>query len=192
MIRDAAEQFANLNVLQLVHENTAAAVMFGIDQKIEHGENKTILFYNMGAMDTEVSIAQFSMHNITEKKSSPYISILSETWDKELGSKDLDLVITNILADKFNSMKEREGKPDVRENNRALRRLMKDSVKIKEILSANKFASVKVPELLDYVTLQFNLDRDLFEEKAASFFARVEDPINRALAEAGLTLDDID
>jgi len=35
MIKDAAEQFANLNVLQLVHENTAAAVMFGIDQKIE-------------------------------------------------------------------------------------------------------------------------------------------------------------
>jgi hypoxia up-regulated 1 len=107
----------------------------------------------MGAMDTEVSIARFSMHNITEKKSSPYINILAETWDKELGSKDLDLIITNILADKFNSLKEREGKPDVRENNRALRRLMKDSVKIKEVLSANKFASVKVPELLDYVTL---------------------------------------
>jgi len=35
MIRDAAEQLANLNVLQLVHENTAAAVMFGIDQKVE-------------------------------------------------------------------------------------------------------------------------------------------------------------
>jgi molecular chaperone DnaK (HSP70) len=31
MIKDAAEAFANLNVLQLVHENTAAAVMFGID-----------------------------------------------------------------------------------------------------------------------------------------------------------------
>ena len=35
MIKDAAESLANLNVLQLVHENTAAAVMFGIDQKVE-------------------------------------------------------------------------------------------------------------------------------------------------------------
>ena len=31
MIKDAAESLANLNVLQLVHENTAAAVMFAID-----------------------------------------------------------------------------------------------------------------------------------------------------------------
>jgi molecular chaperone DnaK (HSP70) len=35
MIKDAAEELSNLNILQLVHENTAAAVMFGIDKKIE-------------------------------------------------------------------------------------------------------------------------------------------------------------
>ncbi len=63
------------------------------------------------------------MYNITEKKSSPYIKILAETWDKELGSKDLDIIIVNMLADKFNSLKDREGKADVRENPRALRRL---------------------------------------------------------------------
>lgn len=34
MVKDAAE-LAGLKVLQLVHENTAAAVMFGIDQKVE-------------------------------------------------------------------------------------------------------------------------------------------------------------
>lgn len=181
MIKDAAEQLANLNVLQLVHENTAAAVMFGIDQKVEHDKNLTVLFYNMGAMDTEVQITRYSMFNISEKKSSPYIHVLAETWDRELGSQDLDIVIVNILADKFNSLPERQGKPDVRENQRAVRRLFKDAVKIKEILSANKFASVKVPELLDYVTLKFNLEREEFETAAASFFSRVKDPINSAL-----------
>lgn len=85
------------------------------------------------------------------------------------------------MADKFNSLPERQGKPDVRENQRAVRRLFKDAVKIKEILSANKFASVKVPELLDYVTLKFNLEREEFETAAASFFSRVKDPINSAL-----------
>ena len=30
--------------------------MFAIDNKIEHNEKKTVLFYNMGAMDTEVSL----------------------------------------------------------------------------------------------------------------------------------------
>lgn len=35
-IKDAAE-LANLRVLQLVHENTAAATMYAIDNKIEVG-----------------------------------------------------------------------------------------------------------------------------------------------------------
>jgi len=157
MIKDAAEQLANLNVLQLVHENTAATVMFAIDNKIEHDAKKLVLFYNMGAMDTEVSLVEFSMFNVTEKKSSPYAHILAETTDKTLGVKDLDIIIVNILAEKFNALKERKGKPDVRENVRAVKRLFKDALKIKEIISANKAASVKVPELLDYVTLQFTL-----------------------------------
>jgi len=64
----------------------------------------------MGAMDTEVQITRYSMYNISEKKSSPYIHILSETWDKELGSQDLDVIIVNLLAEKFNSLPERAGK----------------------------------------------------------------------------------
>ena len=69
MIKDAAE-LANLKVLQLVHENTAAATMFAIDQKIEHEKNLTVLFYNMGGMDTEVSVIRYSMLNQSAKKSS--------------------------------------------------------------------------------------------------------------------------
>lgn len=59
MVKDAAEGLAGLNVLQLVHENTAAATMFAIDHraKIEPEKNLTVLFYNMGGMDTEVLIA---------------------------------------------------------------------------------------------------------------------------------------
>ena len=146
----------------------------------------------MGAMDTEVQITRFSMFNISEKKSSPYIHVLSEAWDKELGSNDLDIIIVNILADTFNAMPERAGKPDVRDNHRAVRRLFKDAIKIKEILSANKFASVKIPELQDYVTLKFNLDRESVEAAGAAYFARVKNPINDALEQAGLTMADID
>jgi molecular chaperone DnaK (HSP70) len=72
---------------------------------------------------------------------------LSEAWDRELGSQDLDIIIVNLLAEEFNNMPERKDKPDVRDNYKAVRRLFKDAVKIKEILSANKFASVKIPEL---------------------------------------------
>jgi len=153
MIKDAAEKLAGLTVLQLVHENNAVATMFGIDQKLEEDKKTNVLFYNMGGMDTEVSIVQYSLFNVSEKKSSPMMEVLAEASDKEMGIADLDLILVNLFADKFNALKEREGKMDVRDNVRAVRRLQKDVIKIKEILSANKEASVKVPELLDYVTL---------------------------------------
>lgn len=147
----------------------------------------------MGGMDTEVTIARYSHLNISEKakKKTPYIEILAEASVRELGSKDFELVLFNLLADKFNALKEREGKPDVRTNVRASKRLLKEVIKIKEVLSANKQASVKVPELLDYVTLQLILERSELEEKAASVFEKVRTPIEEALQIAGLTIDDI-
>lgn len=42
--------------------------MFGIDRKLEADKNLTVLFYNMGGMDTEVTIARYRLLNITEKK----------------------------------------------------------------------------------------------------------------------------
>lgn len=155
MIKDAAESLAGLSVLQLVHENTAAAVLFGIDKVDKEAQNHTVLFFNMGGMDTEVTIARYSHLNVSEKakKKTPYIEILAEAHERDLGSKDLDLVLFNILADKFNALPEREGKDDIRNHQRAAKRLLKETVKIKEVLSANKQSSVKVPELLDYVTL---------------------------------------
>lgn len=57
MIRDAAEGLAGLSVLNMVHENTAAAVRMAIEKYVEIeklDKNLTIMFYNMGGMDTEV------------------------------------------------------------------------------------------------------------------------------------------
>ena len=61
-----------------------------------------------------------------------------------------------------------------------------------EILSANKYASVKIPELVDYVTLSFNLDRESFEAANEKFYARIMGPINEALEKANMTIEDID
>ena len=63
--------------------------MYAIDNKIEQNTTKTIMFFNMGSMDTEVQIARYSMFNVSAKKSSPYIEILSEASDASLGAADL-------------------------------------------------------------------------------------------------------
>jgi hypoxia up-regulated 1 len=146
----------------------------------------------MGAMDTEVSIIRYSMLNQSAKKQSPHVEILSESANPTLGSKDIELVIVGILAERFNEMPERKGKEDVRDNVRAVKRIFKEALKIKEILSANKAASVKIPELLDYVTLKFELQREELEGKLTEFLAKVTGPIDSALSLANLTVSDID
>jgi molecular chaperone DnaK (HSP70) len=64
-----------------------------------------------------------------------------------------------MLADQFNALKERKGKEDVRNNPKAMKRLHKEVIKAKDILSANKNVNMKIAELLDYVTLNTNIER---------------------------------
>ena len=71
-----------------------------------------------------------------------------------------------MMVQAFDSMSERKGKPSIRTNDRAMKRLFKEAVKVKDILSANKVADVKVPELLDYVTLRTVLERTEFERNS--------------------------
>jgi len=191
MILDAAD-IAGLSILQLIHENTAAATMFGID-RLDKDKPVVVLFYNMGGMDTEVSIVRYSaLTEASSNKSYEHIEILAEAYDKELGGQDFDLVLLKILAERFNALKERQGKPDIRENPRAVKRLLKEVVKIKDILSANKLMQIKIGELADYVSLITTIERKEFEDGAAPLFDRAVAPVHEALAKAGLTINDID
>lgn len=81
-----------------------------------------------------------------------------------MGGEEFDKVIVDMMVKAFDSMAERKGRPSVMSNERAMKRLFKEAVKVKDILSANKVADVKVPELLDYVTLRTVLDRSDFEK----------------------------
>jgi molecular chaperone DnaK (HSP70) len=106
MILDSAE-IAGLTVLQLVHENTAAATMFGID-RLDKDRPLVVLFYNMGGLDTEVSLVRYS--TITEmpaNKTFEHVEILAEAYDRNLGGSDLDRILIDMLAERFNSLKER-------------------------------------------------------------------------------------
>ena len=51
---------------------------------------------------------------------------------------------------------------------------------------------MKIPELLDYVTLDTMLYRTEFEERCEDLYSRVKAPVQQALDQAGLTADDID
>jgi len=190
MVQQCAE-LAGLHVVQMVHENTAAATYFALERLDETPIH--VLFYNMGALDTEVTVARYSsVHNTQQNKTSEMVEILGEAHDQQLGGSHFDDVLVAMLAERFNAMKANAGQPDVRENTRAVKRLYKEVVKVKEVLSANKLMQVKVPELLNYVTLDTMVYRSEFEERIASLISRVSKPVQDSLEQAGLKPEDID
>ena len=77
----------------------------------------------------------------------------------------------------------------MRENAKAMKRLLKEVSKAKDILSANKYYNLKISELLDYVDLTMNIERKDFQDSAAAFFERVTEPVEEVLRKAGMTID---
>ena len=94
------------------------------------------------------------------------------------------------FAGEFN--KQLKGKKDVRDFPKAIAKLRKSAEKIKKVLSASKDYPVRVESLLDDKDFKSQISRQQLEELGADMFERVSDPIQRALDEAKLTVDDID
>jgi len=165
----------------MIHENTAAATMFGVD-RLDTEKPLTVMFYNMGGTDTEVSIVRYSAITDSQtNKTYEHIEILAESFVRDYGGYNLDLVLVNMLAERFNALKERKGQPDVRSYERVVKRLLKEVVKIKDVLSANKNMIVKLGELQDYVTLLTTIERKEFEDAGKDFFDKVLVPVKDVL-----------
>ena len=62
----------------MIHENTAAATMYGID-RMDTEKDHIVLFYNMGGTDTEVSVVKYSsILDPSSNKTFEHIEILAE------------------------------------------------------------------------------------------------------------------
>ena len=64
-----AAKIAGLSPLALIHDNTAAALHFGISRLADNATN-TVLFYNVGATNTQASLVEYSYMNNTVKSDS--------------------------------------------------------------------------------------------------------------------------
>jgi hypoxia up-regulated 1 len=194
-----AAALADLNVLALIDENTAAALHYGMD-RIET-EPKYLLFFNMGASATQVSVIRFFSY---EHKDSKYakgrtvgaFEVLGKGWDTTLGGETFDARLVNYMADHFNKewdKKRNDGlKKDVRENKRAMTKLRLMANKVKHVLSANSDSPVFIESLQDDLSLSMTITRAEFEQVCHDLFLRASVPVQTALRSANLTLEQID
>ena len=174
-----AASICGLNVLRLMHETTATALSYGIFKTAEFTDDPVnVAFVDVGHSSMQVCIAQFTKKGL---------KILSTGFDRNLGGRNIDEVLFNHFCDEFKATK----KIDVRSNPRAALRLKSALEKVKQILTANPEAPLNIECLMDDVDVHSMMSREKMEELAAETINRLLAPVEAAVKESGLTVNDI-
>ncbi|MDR1955638.1 MAG: molecular chaperone DnaK [Treponema sp.] len=176
-----AGKIAGLEVKRIINEPTAASLAFGFnkDQKKE----KTIAVYDLGGGTFDISILELG-EGVFEVKST--------NGDTHLGGDDFDRRIMEWLIEEFR----RDTGIDLGKDRMALQRLREAAEKAKIELSAMQTTEVNLPFITADQSgpkhLQKTLTRAKFEQMVSDLLERSKEPCKKALADAGLTADQID
>ena len=176
-----AGKIAGLDVKRIINEPTAASLAFGFnkDQKKE----KTIAVYDLGGGTFDISILELG-EGVFEVKST--------NGDTHLGGDDFDRRIMEWLIAEF----KKDSGIDLGQDRMALQRLREASEKAKIELSAMQTTEINLPFITADQSgpkhLQKTLTRAKFEQMVSDLLERSKEPCKKALADAGLTADQID
>ncbi len=175
-----AGRIAGLDVKRIINEPTAASLAYGLDK--EAGTHK-ILVYDLGGGTFDVSILELG---------DGVFEVLATNGDTHLGGDDFDNVVMNYLADEFS----KENGVDLRTDKMALQRLREASEKAKKELSSQQTTNVNLPfiTVTDAGPLHMNYDltRAKFEQLTADLVERTVAPMQKAMADAGVTTADLE
>lgn len=195
---DAAE-LADLNVLGLLEENTAAALHYAMDKQFP--DPQTFLFYNMGGTAVQVSVVRFYSYNATtpgstKPKTVSALEVISKAWNSTVGGQSFDHCIVEHLADEFNAeWKKKRGdgqEKGIRKIPRAMTKLRLQANKVKHVLSANTDIPVFIDNLYDDVSLSTHVSRAQLKDMSHDLINRALKPIRQALEYANISLSDLD
>ncbi|XP_075046721.1 hypoxia up-regulated protein 1 isoform X2 [Mixophyes fleayi] len=186
-----AAQLAGLKVLQLINDNTAVALNYGVFRRKDiNSTAQNIMFYDMGSRSTTCTIVTYQTTKTKDSGIQPQLQIQGVGFDRTLGGLEIDMRIRDHLAKLFNGQK--KSKKDVRENPRAMAKLLKEANRVKTILSANNDLMAQIEGLMDDIDFKAKVNRQELEELCADLFARVSAPVQKALHSAEMTMDQID
>ncbi|KAI0665859.1 heat shock protein [Trametes maxima] len=176
-----AAQIAGLNTLRLINDTTAVALGYGITKSdLPEAENpRHVVFVDVGHSSMSVSVVAFSKGQLTVK---------STAYERHVGGRDIDYALLQHFAHEFKD----KYKIDVLSNPKAIFRLSAGCDRVKKVLSANAEAPLNVESIMNDVDATSRLTREEYEELIAPVLDRLEAPLKQALAESGLTLDQID
>uniref|UniRef100_A0A8C0GUL3 Hypoxia up-regulated protein 1 n=1 Tax=Chelonoidis abingdonii TaxID=106734 RepID=A0A8C0GUL3_CHEAB len=138
-----AAQMADLKVLQLINDNTAVALNYG-----HRYMQLNIMFYDMGAGSTVCTIVTYQTVKTKDSGTQPQLQIRGVGFDRTLGGLEMEYRLRDYLVKLFNKQ---QPSKDVRQNLRAMAKLLKEANRLKTILSANADHAAQVCPCADEI-----------------------------------------
>ena len=174
-----AGKIAGLEVLRIINEPTAAALAYGMDKE----DNQKIMVFDLGGGTFDVSLLEIS---------DGVFEVLATNGDTRLGGDDFDQRVIDWMAEQF----KREHGIDLRKDKMVLQRLRDAAEKAKIELSGMTSTSINLPFITATAEgplhFEATLSRAEFDRITADLVERTMIPTKKALADAGLSVNQID
>ncbi|NJK40921.1 MAG: molecular chaperone DnaK [Acaryochloridaceae cyanobacterium SU_2_1] len=175
-----AGTIAGLEVLRIINEPTAASLSYGLDKQ---AEDQKILVFDLGGGTFDVSVLQLG---------DGVFEVRATAGNNHLGGDDFDETILRWMLQRF---QEAEG-IDLSKDKMALQRLREAAEKAKVELSSTINTSINLPFITADETgpkhLEMELSRATFETLIADLVSQTIKPVEQALQDAGLPVEEID
>lgn len=150
-VLDACD-IAELKCTRLINEGTAVALSYGFfkNRDFTETESRNVAFVDFGHSKLTVTIANFKKNKL---------KILGHHSDRNLGARNIDDLVLNLLADEF----VKKFGSDPRKNVKCRLRMLDFIEKARKILSANVDTIINIDALLDDEDLVKPVKRAEFE-----------------------------
>jgi molecular chaperone DnaK len=175
-----AAEAADLQIIRLLNEPTAAAMAYGLSAETEN----TVLVVDLGGGTFDTSLLEIG-EGVVEVKAT--------AGDNHLGGDDWDHRITDWLLTRFR----RETSVDISSDPTAMQRLREAAEAAKIQLSSAQEALITVPYLAAKadgtpLSLEITMSRPEFQTHTRDLLERIERPIDQVMRDAGITLAEVD
>ena len=178
-----AGTIAGLNVLRIINEPTASSLAYGLD-KIKDGKEHRFLVYDLGGGTFDVSILNLA---------DGVFEVEASHGNGHLGGDDFDARIMDWIATTFKAQNGFELNRDPMTNQRLKEAAEKAKIELSNVMSTD----INLP----FITMDVNgqpvhfnaaLTRAMFDKITEDLVMDTMEPIDLALKDAGLTVNDID
>lgn len=173
-----AGRIAGLEVMRIINEPTSAALAYGLD----HGQAQKIMVYDLGGGTFDVSLIEIGDN---------LIEVLATAGDNHLGGDDFDERLTDYIVDTY----KKQERVNLAKDPVALQRVRDAAEEAKKTLSSQMITTINLPFITTVRNepkhLEMEITRAMFNELTRDLVDRTEEPVRRALSDAGVSASEL-